>query len=432
MIKCRSLNNNYRKFECIESFIQALPNIAEILQAEVENPLPTNKHDLVAAYTTKFHAELTNFLSISLHELEDIYKKVHHRHTNLVNTPNTESTDTNSTKSNPYNILERFITTSQHPIQKSMSSITDTTTTKTHSLSTTIQHTESSVTPDPLNNEHHTPKLPTPTIPTHKAHTPVQNTINQQVNNLNTNTHNPPTMLGATTIDTLNPTIQNAANTPTINITNPFANTNHNQTTATPVTLNQASLTTTQNPIIAVTNPYQTDQPKEKPHNPDFDTPNKHSIHQNIPHKITGPAVSNSYTDITPTQPLRRTIFDYEWSQDALASLDTEEEDNMPHITTPNDIKQKPDDATTPKAPNQSLTIPPDHPLISRLHEAILACFINAQASYITKYSHNAISLNLKRVAIKQRLENSANQTASLLAAEQHAPPKTITAVIDK
>ena len=75
VIKCRSLNNNYRRFKCIESFIQALPNIAEILQAEVENPLPTNKHDLVAAYTTKFHAELTNFLSISLNELEDIYKK---------------------------------------------------------------------------------------------------------------------------------------------------------------------------------------------------------------------------------------------------------------------------------------------------------------------------------------------------------------------
>ncbi len=104
----------------------------------------------------------------------------------------------------------------------------------------------------------------------------------------------------------------------------------------------------------------------------------------------------------------------------------------MHHHTTPNDIKQKLDDITTPKAPNQPLTIPPDHPLVSRLHEAILACFINAQASYITKYSHNTISLNLKRVAIKQRLENSANQTATLLAAEQHAPPKTITAVIDK
>ncbi len=57
--------------------MQALPNITEIILVEIEFPQPTNKHDLIATYTTKFYTKLMTFLSITLNNFEDIYKRVH-------------------------------------------------------------------------------------------------------------------------------------------------------------------------------------------------------------------------------------------------------------------------------------------------------------------------------------------------------------------
>ena len=39
------------------------------------------------------------------------------------------------------------------------------------------------------------------------------------------------------------------------------------------------------------------------------------------------------------------------------------------------------------------------------------ACFLNAQATYVNQYSHNAISLHLKCVIMKQRLANLSFHT---------------------
>jgi hypothetical protein len=60
-------------------------------------------------------------------------------------------------------------------------------------------------------------------------------------------------------------------------------------------------------------------------------------------------------------------------------------------------------------------------------------CFTQVQVAYLNQYAHNAIALNIRRVASKQRLENSANATALILANETPPPPpKTITAVVNK
>ena len=79
VIRCKTLNTNSRKYDTIECFVKALPNIAEILIAESESPPPINKHDLVSAYITTYHTTITASLSITLPDLQNIYKKVHLR-----------------------------------------------------------------------------------------------------------------------------------------------------------------------------------------------------------------------------------------------------------------------------------------------------------------------------------------------------------------
>ena len=90
--------------------------------------------------------------------------------------------------------------------------------------------------------------------------------------------------------------------------------------------------------------------------------------------------------------------------------------------TTSNDKNQNPDNTNSPKTHNYLPTISPNHPLISHLHEAIPACFINAHASYITKYTHNTVSFNLKCVTNKnnQKTVEEAPIHTALINPETH------------
>jgi hypothetical protein len=69
--------------------------------------------------------------------------------------------------------------------------------------------------------------------------------------------------------------------------------------------------------------------------------------------------------------------------------------------------------------------------LLPSLWHAISTCFLRSQAAYITQYNHNATALNLRRVLTKQRLEDSADDTLSLLTSEETPTPKTIAAIVD-
>ena len=71
-----TINNTFRKQEVTKCFIKALPNIAEILIAESENPPTINKHELVAAYAI-YSNNFTQTLAITLNEFEHTYQQLH-------------------------------------------------------------------------------------------------------------------------------------------------------------------------------------------------------------------------------------------------------------------------------------------------------------------------------------------------------------------
>ena len=83
VIRGKTLNNNFFKYEATECFVKALPNIAEIFIAESKSPPNIDKHDLVFTYVSLYHGNMTSSLSITLTELQQIYQKVHLRPMNL-------------------------------------------------------------------------------------------------------------------------------------------------------------------------------------------------------------------------------------------------------------------------------------------------------------------------------------------------------------
>ncbi len=81
---------------------------------------------------------------------------------------------------------------------------------------------------------------------------------------------------------------------------------------------------------------------------------------------------------------------------------------NLPSVTqtnTPNPssktLTHNPNLYTHRPTPNKHM-IQQNHPLLIRLHKAIQACFLDSLTAYINQYSHNAISMNLKCVIMKQ------------------------------
>jgi hypothetical protein len=85
----------------------------------------------------------------------------------------------------------------------------------------------------------------------------------------------------------------------------------------------------------------------------------------------------------------------------------------------------------TPQNTHHTLYPPPIYTLLPSFWHAISTCFLRSQAAYITQYNHNATALNLRRVLTKQRLEDSADETLSLLTSEETPTPKTIAAIVD-
>jgi hypothetical protein len=95
--------------------------------------------------------------------------------------------------------------------------------------------------------------------------------------------------------------------------------------------------------------------------------------------------------------------------------------------TLPEDLPNIPNPQNTHHAMHPS----PIESLLPSFWHAISTCFLRSQAAYITQYNHNATTLNLRRVLTKQRLEDSADDTLSLLTSEETPTPKTIAAIVN-
>ncbi len=89
--KCKTLNNDHYKFTAIEALAISLPNIAELLIAEAEDPPPINKHHLVAAYLHFFHYEILTMFPVSLTKFQIIYIKSHNLRFPLIPKPDSTS-----------------------------------------------------------------------------------------------------------------------------------------------------------------------------------------------------------------------------------------------------------------------------------------------------------------------------------------------------
>ena len=375
VIRCKTLNNNSRKYDTIECFVKALPNIAEILIAESESPPPIDKHDLVSAYIATYHTTITTSLSVTLPELQKVYQQVHLHPlcpTFALGAPSADNPYT------PRQLLGDFVVYNQTPSHHTPSTISD---------------------PDKQ-----TPSINTPIL---------QDTHPKPLPPLQTPIQHPPA----------NPYPPNKDPTP-----------QHKQSHPNNPTQPNADDTTIQ-PPVPPTNPTDTETPSvTNPTNqPNITNTSTETSYHETPHDNTDFSSSLfSYTNPLPTPETNPPTF-----QPADTTTITMQRTPTP---TPNSTLHNPlyplypptNQPTNPTPNNPLPPVPPNHPLLIRLYTAIQACFLNAQAAYVNQYSHNAISFNLKRVIMKQRLANTADDTATILAAEQPTPSKTIKAAIEK
>ena len=68
---------------------------------------------------------------------------------------------------------------------------------------------------------------------------------------------------------------------------------------------------------------------------------------------------------------------------------------------------------------------------LHRLHAAVVNCYAAAQADYILTYNAKAIEANLSKIAARQRIEECADATATILNSEETPTPRTVGATID-
>jgi hypothetical protein len=384
--QCKSLNNESQKDLCSEILIKALPNLAEILLAAEPTTHPINRHDLVAALLRHHINEICTSLSIPTDAFISKYSQLH-------------------------NVIKHFNITS--------------TTAEAPNKDTTY----------PSNNN---PNIPTNT--SHETQTPPSHRPLNPYHGKNSNTPSShSTITTGTTLtnqtNTTNPPITTPTNITTKTNTTPPTNTimDSNPTTNTIATNNPPSMTTL--------NHTTTENPPQQPH------PDQHIQNDKI--KTTNRVLfDTSFSQITNWG-------DFETSDDETPSTNKRkeppytEQPDCPSTTQPhpkrtnisnhnhntpkqnNTLSDDLSNAPTPQNTQHTLYPPPIYTLLPSFWHAISTCFLRSQAAYITQYNHNATALNLRRVLTKQRLEDSADETLSLLTSEETPTPKTIAAIVD-
>jgi hypothetical protein len=390
VIKCKTLNNDHYKFTAIEALAKALPNVAELLIAEAEDPPPINKHHLVAAYLRFFHFDLLSMLTTSVDEFQVVYIKTHNTRFPLI--PRIDApTPTLTETITPHKSLLNFLHSRGHNINNTPSTNSDTLTTIN-----TGEDTSTNNSPNPSTtflspaNKIHNPYIQTPR--SHASNTPSTVATTQTTQTTTPNplppfhTPNQPPPHNNPSPEPNNPTPH-----PDTNNTSPIKNTA--ETTEAHIHNNHIP-------------------PSSPTPNPSPTTPTTTTIDLTSTEQMTNNPTNNITT--TTTKGITATP-----QQPTLTNTTHSDKPAIHNAKTSTD--------------ELIYGISRSDPLVLRLHEIMSQCFTRVQVAYVSQYARNAIALNIRRVASKQRLENSANSTALLLANEMlPPPPKTITAVVNK
>jgi hypothetical protein len=365
--QCKTLNNEGQKQLYGEIFIKALPNLAEILLAAEHTTHPINRHDLVAAILSHHINEICASLSIPTDTFISTYTRIHN--------------------------ITKYTITSKYPEapNKDMTPITN------NKSTIPTDPAPAPETPTPLpqgpDNPYMGKSSSTPSSLS-TTHTTEPATINRTTT---TNSTDPPTN---TTI-TPNP-ITNITATPNIPITTPL---NHT-TTETPILLNHPNQQILNGPSTSTNHVLFDISFSQITNWGDFETSDEEhpsTTKHKDPPSIEQPDPKRANTSHSP-------------------------------VTTPGQNKNAPDKPLTTPTPTTVQPVvhsSPTEKLCPSFWHAISTCFLRSQAAYITQYNHNATALNLRCVLTKQRLEESADDTLSLLTSEDTPTPKTISAIVD-